>query len=280
MVFTYCSILREKWEEYQIRNSRSNNVLTLFFFKAVYRRAKRLGIASEYNNKEKNPIEHLLLKKLMNLSLLPHDKVAEGLEYLKSEVNRLVLDLKRLAKWEKIFQYFDREWMKIVGPKNFSVFNALDRTDNNAESYHRDLNSLLGKNPGCPDLIGMNFDFKSTLKKQFSSCAKSATKRQKKSLNHIHLSSVFDFWKYFVIVYYATSTENSQFHYNFSHEWGKKFCVTSACKECLSSVFCAVNSLIYKIQVKILGISKSIDINSNKSEYIQNFWLLFNFICR
>lgn len=99
-------------------------------------------------------MEHLLLKKLMSLAYLPHNKIVEGLNWLKAEVRRLV-DPKRLPKWEKLFTYFEREWIKIVGPKNFTVFNALDRTDNSAESYHRDLNRDMGKNPDCPDFLGM-----------------------------------------------------------------------------------------------------------------------------
>lgn len=91
----------------------------------------------------------------MALAYLPPDKIQEGLTFLKTEIDRLVLNWKRLDKWAKMFTYFEKEWMKIVGPKNFTVFNALDRTDNNAESYHRDINRDMGSKPDCPEFVGM-----------------------------------------------------------------------------------------------------------------------------
>ena len=84
----------------------------------------------------------------MALAYLPYKKISEGLNFLKAEVNRR-------KKWDKMFTYFEKEWMKIVTPKNFTVFNSLDRTDNNAESYHRDLNREMGSKPDCPIFVGM-----------------------------------------------------------------------------------------------------------------------------
>lgn len=90
----------------------------------------------------------------MALAYLPSNKINEGFEWLKAEVTRVV-DAQRLPKWTKLFDYFKREWIKVVGPKNFTVFNALDRTDNNAETYHRDLNMAMSSKPDCPVFIGM-----------------------------------------------------------------------------------------------------------------------------
>lgn len=113
-----------------------------------------LRIASKYHNKKNNPMEHTLLKKIMALAYLPYKKIREGLHFIEKEVIRLVTDSKRLRAWTKMLEYFEQEWMKVVKPKNFSVFNALDRTDNNAESYHRDLNREMGSKPTCPHFLG------------------------------------------------------------------------------------------------------------------------------
>lgn len=121
----------------------------------IFKRALRLGICAKFDNKIHNPTEHLILKKLMNVPLLPHEKIEEGLELLKGEVKRSVDDPKRRAKWDEMFGYVNKECIKIVQPINLTFFNALDRTDNNAESYHRDLNREMGSKPNCPIFMGM-----------------------------------------------------------------------------------------------------------------------------
>lgn len=95
----------------------------------------------------------------MNVPLLPHEKIVEGVQFLKGEVQRLVEDSKRREKWDNMFDYVDRQWIQIVQPINLTFFNALDRTDNNSETYHRDLNRDMGSKPDCPKFVGMNFKF-------------------------------------------------------------------------------------------------------------------------
>lgn len=90
---------------------------------------------------------------MMALAFLPHDKIEEGFNFIKLEVQRLVTS-QRQPKWEKLFAYFQHEWMTVVRPQNFTVFNALARTDNFAEFYHRDLNALMGSKPDCPLFVG------------------------------------------------------------------------------------------------------------------------------
>lgn len=89
----------------------------------------------------------------MALAYLPPDRIPKALKELKKQVKEQQPDLE--AKWEKFWAYFDREWMKIVRPKNFSVYNALDRTDNKAENYHHWLNNEMGSKPLVPVFIGI-----------------------------------------------------------------------------------------------------------------------------
>lgn len=95
----------------------------------------------------------------MNIQLLPHDKIIEGLNVVKEEVKLKVHDVKRVAKWDKMFAYVEGEWIRIVKPVNLTLFNALDRTDNNSETYHRDVNRDLGAKPDCPKFMGKNLNF-------------------------------------------------------------------------------------------------------------------------
>lgn len=89
----------------------------------------------------------------MNVPLLPADKIVEGFECVKAQVNQQVMDPKRIEKWNQIFCYVNREWVRIVKPANLSVFKALDRTDNHSETYHRDVNRDMGMKPNCPTFI-------------------------------------------------------------------------------------------------------------------------------
>lgn len=58
-----------------------------------------------------------------------------------------------LQKWQDLFKYIRREWIKNVKPKYLSVFNTPIRTNNVIERYHRDLNDLLGGKPGVKKFI-------------------------------------------------------------------------------------------------------------------------------
>lgn len=51
-----------------------------------------------FKNRGRNSAEHLVLKKLISIPLLAADKIIKGLDYLKEEVNRRVLDVKRVEK--------------------------------------------------------------------------------------------------------------------------------------------------------------------------------------
>lgn len=102
----------------------------------------------------RNPTGHILLKKVMALAYLPPDRIPKALQNLKKLVKQEQPEKEWQDKWDKFWAYFDREWMKIVQPKNFTVCNALDRTDNKAENYHHWLNALMGCKPKVPFFIG------------------------------------------------------------------------------------------------------------------------------
>lgn len=121
---------------------------------AIIRRAKLLRLCAKFNNKEKNPEAHEILKKIISLALLPPDRVEEALQYVEGLAYELGLRQGTSIKWLKFFKYFRKEWMKVVTPKGFSVFDALDRTNNCIERYHRDLNQFLMTDPAVHKFMG------------------------------------------------------------------------------------------------------------------------------
>lgn len=129
-------------------------------------------MCEKFNNAEKNPRGHRILKYLIALALLPDHLIETALNYIEE----LAMDLAReqdeeaaqkaankgtkppkknyVARWKKMFNYMRREWIKIVKPKNMSVFNVPERTNNVIERYHRDLNDKMGGRPGVKKFIG------------------------------------------------------------------------------------------------------------------------------
>lgn len=121
---------------------------------AIIRRAKKYGLCLPFHNKDKNPEAHAILKKMIALALLPPHLIREGLNHVKKLAFALGKKEGTLKKWKKLFKYFEKEWMDIVKPEGFSVFDALDRTNNCLERYHRDLNQMLIHHPSVKKFLG------------------------------------------------------------------------------------------------------------------------------
>lgn len=115
-----------------------------------------MRVVKKYHNRTKNKVGHEILKIIMGLTHLPPERMREGINYVWKLVHTNLPE-KDWPKWEKLInEYFEREWMHIVGPKHFSNFRALERTDNKSESSNARLNALVGKNPKVPVLLGKN----------------------------------------------------------------------------------------------------------------------------
>lgn len=97
---------------------------------------------------------------------MPSERIGEALLLIE----RAALDLGEKVgtrnNWRDFFTYFRKEWMKVVRPENFSIFKALNRTNNVIERYHRDLNEEMGSKPSPKHFIGNNSI--SSLKKTYS----------------------------------------------------------------------------------------------------------------
>lgn len=74
------------------------------------------------------------IQRVLALPLLPHDKIALQFRVLKGELSEYLKD-----RFKRFTTYFERYWLKIIKPKNFSVFGLQHRTNNAIEAYHASL---------------------------------------------------------------------------------------------------------------------------------------------
>lgn len=124
------------------------------------RKAKALGLCLDYYNKTKDPDGHRILKKLIALAYLPAKLIVEGLLEIEKEAKLVGEKAGTWKKWQNFFEYYRREWIFIVKPQNFSVFNAVNRTNNKLERYHRNINEKIGSKPTVKKFVGNTTNLK------------------------------------------------------------------------------------------------------------------------
>ncbi|XP_008188820.1 uncharacterized protein LOC103311064 [Acyrthosiphon pisum] len=97
---------------------------------AVWRKMKKLGYLHLVNN---NEFALKSLKMLMVLPLLPARRIEEGFIEIKQYAVIHGVNLRRL------FNYYERFWLRKIGPQLISVYKKKFRTNNNIESFHNKL---------------------------------------------------------------------------------------------------------------------------------------------
>ena len=91
-------------------------------------------------------------QQLMNLPLLPSDKIIETYYLLKDSVPELLHSDKK--KITVFFTYYERYWLRKIGPMRLSVFRNEKRTTNDLESFHANLKrKFKSHNPNFWDFI-------------------------------------------------------------------------------------------------------------------------------
>lgn len=88
------------------------------------------------------------------LCVIPADEVsAHGIPYLRS-IFGANLSVRELEKWEKFWQYFERQWMPILSSWNVAhlendgeCYDVINRTNNGLERYNRHYNGLFLTKP-------------------------------------------------------------------------------------------------------------------------------------
>lgn len=122
---------------------------------ALVRRAIADGLFYKYENAKKNPDGHYIIHLIINLALLPADRVWEGVEEVYATINRLYRhDKVNRNKWLNFMNYFNRQWLKKITPEGFSTFGQIDRTNNYSESHNSVINFEVPKKPPCHKFIG------------------------------------------------------------------------------------------------------------------------------
>jgi hypothetical protein len=103
---------------------------------------------------ETNPMAAKVLKMIMCLPLLPSQNIPEGF--------RVVVELAQaenlLGKFSRLLNYIQDLhpglWIDDGACDALSVFRKPHRTNNAVESFHRQLNEIVGRNPGFWDFLG------------------------------------------------------------------------------------------------------------------------------
>ena len=112
-------------------------LFTCFKMQSLIEKGKKLKIITKKDNAILNPTGNRIIKRLILVALLPHDKVQEGLDYIRQLVNLHFYGDEAWADYLNV--YFQNFWINIITPNRFSVNKMKDRTNNFAESYHHEL---------------------------------------------------------------------------------------------------------------------------------------------
>ncbi|XP_034944772.1 uncharacterized protein [Chelonus insularis] len=112
------------------------------YSQAIMKRARKLKLISSQHNKFTDPDIFIILKQIISLALLEPSQIEITFQQCKKNCLKDFGDF-----FKNFFVYFEKFWIKKITPSEFSVNNVSDRTNNNIESYHKQLNSKLPKNP-------------------------------------------------------------------------------------------------------------------------------------
>lgn len=123
------------------------NFLSHIMTQCIIRNGKSMHVILKTRNSVDNPIGHEIILKIIYLALLPPAKFEAGLHHIKEEIYK---NYKNDENWKNFMAYFTKEWSS----EKCCVFEAVDRTNNHCESYHRTLNMDLGKAPILKKFIG------------------------------------------------------------------------------------------------------------------------------
>ena len=111
-------------------------------------------------NKELRADVFEIIHALMSLALLHHSQIKDGFTFVQKLTEKIIKEDEKnvygilISKIKKLLSYFNNYWMVKVTPRKFSVFGILNKTDNFSESYHKQLNSVMPKNPTPKKFLG------------------------------------------------------------------------------------------------------------------------------
>ncbi|CAG5093259.1 Protein of unknown function, partial [Cotesia congregata] len=120
-----------------------NRTCYFHYSQALIKNAKEKKVITSNSSTYSNPELFYVINLLKYLAFLPAHCINVTYEAVKEEAKNYFEDL-----FNDFFEYYEDQWLKKEGPKQFSVFDRLeDRTTNIVESYHSQLNALTVKHP-------------------------------------------------------------------------------------------------------------------------------------
>ena len=117
----------------------------MHFATAVYKKFNALGLTPWI---AKCNIVGRVLRKLMCLTFLPPSKIAEQIQFIRRESERIPNEDVRAQVLDFIENYIIKFWWKRIGPSRLGLFAVRDKTNNYCESLHSNMKrSMRVKSP-------------------------------------------------------------------------------------------------------------------------------------
>lgn len=96
------------------------------------------GKKRAYESLKAWPIAKLFMRKLLALALLPANCINNAFYNLVASAEHDIV-----TYFHNLLLYYERYWLRRVGPQKYSVYNRRERTNNHLESYHNVLGGLV-----------------------------------------------------------------------------------------------------------------------------------------
>lgn len=136
--------IRKVWPKIEVRGC------NFHLCQAFMRKARKIpSLAKKIKKRNKFPHRHVLIQ-FMRLSLLPENRVKNGIKALISNINNNV----QLAEDFKPFiKYFQDTWIKRYSIKDWNVSSCRHRTNNVVEGYNSKVKKWIPLNPSPWDFL-------------------------------------------------------------------------------------------------------------------------------
>lgn len=107
---------------------------------AVYRQAKKKGLARYLRSKPSHCEVNRILKLLAGIARLPAQRVEEGFKAVREEAKLLQGRVRR--KVERLLSYFERQWIKKYTAEELSIWGKGVHASSGQESVNARVNSM------------------------------------------------------------------------------------------------------------------------------------------
>ncbi len=110
------------------------------YAKCIFKKLTKLGLSEDFSN---NAAFKKWAKTLMALAYLPAAEIQTAADRLFDQLTQILLDADKQVLARRLKDYFYRYWIRTVTPEKFSVFDFSRGTNNDAESFHSRLKSII-----------------------------------------------------------------------------------------------------------------------------------------